>query len=38
VELAPHVAVPVALHWHHWAFEPPLCKALTALVVASARA
>ena len=37
VELAPHRAVPVALYWHHWAFEPPLCKALTDLVVASAR-
>ena len=37
VELAPHAAVPVALYWHHWAFEPPLCKALTDLVVASAR-
>jgi len=37
VELAPHAAVPVALYWHHWAFEPPLCKALSDLVVASAR-
>jgi len=38
VELAPHAAVPVALYWHHWALEPPLCKALTDLVVASAGA
>jgi LysR family transcriptional regulator (chromosome initiation inhibitor) len=38
VELAPHRAVPVALYWHHWEFEPPLCKALTALVMACARA
>jgi LysR family transcriptional regulator (chromosome initiation inhibitor) len=38
VEVAPHLAVPVALYWHHWEFEPPLCKALTDLVVAGARA
>jgi len=38
VELPPLVAVPVALHWHHWAFEPPLCKALTELVVRHALA
>ena len=38
VELAPHMAVPVALYWHHWAFEPPLCKALTELVLRFARA
>ena len=38
VELAPHAAVRVALYWHHWAFEPPLSKALTELVTASARA
>ena len=33
VELAPSLAVPVALYWHHWAFQPPLCKSLTELVV-----
>jgi len=33
-----HVAVPVALHWHHWTFEPPLCRALTELVVRHALA
>ena len=38
VELAPHLAVPVPLYWHHWAFEPPLCKALTKLIVEFARA
>ncbi len=38
VELAPHLAVRVALYWHHWAFQPPLCKSLTELVVEFARA
>ena len=38
MELAPHLAVPVTLYWHHWAFQPPLCKSLTELVVEFARA
>lgn len=38
VELAPCLAVRVTLYWHHWAFEPPLCRALTELVVALSRA
>ena len=38
VELAPQLPVTVALHWHHWAFEPPLCRALTELVLKHARA
>jgi hypothetical protein len=28
----------VTLYWHHWAFEPALCKSLTKLVVEFARA
>ena len=38
VELAPRLPVTVALHWHHWEFEPPLCRALTELVLEHARA
>ena len=38
LELPPQRAVPVALYWHHWAFEPPSCKALTRLVVERAGA
>lgn len=36
IELAPDNPVCVSLHWHHWASEPPLIQAITALIVAGA--
>jgi LysR family transcriptional regulator (chromosome initiation inhibitor) len=36
VELEPHVAVQVDLYWHHWEYEPPLCRELTRRVIALA--
>ncbi len=33
VDLAPELAVDVALYWHHWELEPPVARDITALIV-----